>query len=534
MNLKELLNDSKFDYLIPMNKHADYNREISTVESTETPDVYSYIGDNALIITTAMYYAGKQEELIHLIENLVKKNCCGLAIKVERFLKVLDKKVIKRADELKFPIFLIPSYKTLGEVYQDVLMHIWQDTTNELVFALNSQKVFSNMLLQDQNLRGILMTLTSILKVETALIDPFGNIEYSSTNFARNFHKNDIRILTSKIPRDVKYYSDSLSNAKGESFNVGIYTMKLTAQYPYYLLLLNTEKLNYPVDSFIIDQALFSVAFTTTRDLNIEYHKLEKIESLFLSLIKLCSREDEEQILDFVHNNKLDYFTSGRTAILYFPDFSKLFPHHLHMIGYTLIYNWLSKKFDKISNYNLYPLRNENMYIIQTSEKNVNRIIEVLNKNIEILKEILDIELNIAIGPEFHSYKFQYQSYREALKTVEHGSPNAEYKHIKVSRPQDFKSLFSNINSFELTFFAQSVLGELYDAESKNYEDHRETLKRWLMNKTDVSKTAREMFIHRNTVIYRLDRCKEILNSDLTDPEELFNLEIALNLLDIK
>lgn len=533
MKLIELLNDKKFNYFVVMNEEADLDKEITTVESTETPDVYSYIGDNALIITTAMYYADKQEELILLIENLSEKNCCGLAIKVERFLKVLDNSVIERANELKFPILLIPAHKTLGEVYQDVLMHIWQDTNDELIFALNSQKVFSNMLLQDQNLRGILMTLSNILKVETALIDPFGNIEYSSSNFARAFDKNNIRSLASKIPSDVKYYSDTLENIKEEKFNVGVYTMKLTAHYPYYLLLLNTERLSYPVSSFIIDQALFSIAFTTTRELNIEYHKLEKKESLFLNLIKLCSREDEEQILEFVHSNKMDYFTSGRTIILYFPDFSKLFPSHLQIIGYTLIYNWLAKKFEKLEHYNLYPLRNEKMYIVQTSEKNISKIIDILNKNVEVLKKVLEIDINIAIGTEFHSYNFQYQSYTEALKAVEHGTENVDFQHIKISRPQDFKSLFSHINSYELTFFAQSILGDLYEADSKNYADYRDTLRKWLMNKTDVSKTAREMYIHRNTVIYRLERCKEILNSDLNDPDELFNLEIALNLLEM-
>ena len=76
-------------------------------------------------------------------------------------------------------------------------------------------------------------------------------------------------------------------------------------------------------------------------------------------------------------------------------------------------------------------------------------------------------------------------------------------------------------------------MGDLYEADSKNYADYRDTLRKWLMNKTDVSKTAREMYIHRNTVIYRLERCKEILNSDLNDPDELFNLEIALNLLEM-
>lgn len=533
MKLRDLLANEKFNYLEVMNDNADLDREIATVESTETPDVYSYIGDNALIITTAMYYADKQEELVFLLENLVEKNCCGLAIKLDRFLKVLDQKVLDKADELKFPILLIQPHKNLGEVYQDALNHIWENTNDDLVFALNSQKVFSNLLLKNQSLRGILMTLSNILKVETALIDPFGNIEYSSSSFSRNFDKNAIRKIVSKIPGDVKLYNDTLSSISKKSYNVVIYTIRLTAHYPYYLLLLNVEKLRYPVSNFIIDHALFSIAVDTTRDLNIDYHKLEKEEMQFKNLIKLCSGEDEKRILEYVQSNSMEYFPSGRTAILYFTDFSQLFPDHLQIIGYILIYNWLSKKFDKLYNYNLYPLRNEKMYIIQTGEKNITEVVETLNKYVEILKEILDIQLNIAIGPEFHSWNFQYQSFKEALKTVQFGEKYGDYPHIKTSRPQGFRALFSNLNTYEKNFFVQSILGNLYDTDNKSYVIYMETLKKWLMNRADVSKTAREMFIHRNTVIYRLDRCKEILNSDLSDPEELFNLEIALNLIDL-
>lgn len=533
MKLSDLLKNKKLNYLIPLNENGDYEREVATVESTETPDVYAYIGRNALVITTAMYYADRQGELINLIENLVQKNCCGLAIKVDRFLKKLDKQVLDRANELRFPILLIPAHITLGEVYQDILTNLWQDTKDDLVFALNSQKMFSNILLQDKGVEGILNTLSNILKVEAVLVDPFGNIEYSSKYFANSFDKNEVRQIVGSVPsKDIKYFSGTISDMDGVSHNTGIYTMRVTAQYPYYLLLLNTEKLRYPVASFIIDQAIFSVSITKTRELGTDYHKLERTESLFLNLLKLCSKEDKEAILEFVHNEKLEYFTSGRTAVLYFPNFSEMFPSHLEITGYTLIYNWLEMKFSKVDNYKLYPLRNENMYIIQTSDRQLQVIVDNIKKILDILNEVLGINLSISIGAEFLTYNYQYQSYREALKGIEHGVPYGEYDNVKVSRPQDFRALFAHISAYEIQFFSQSVLGDLYTNDSKNYVDYRETLRTWLMNKTDVSKTAREMFIHRNTAIYRLERCKEILHSDFSDPEELFNLEIALNLME--
>ena len=43
---------------------------------------------------------------------------------------------------------------------------------------------------------------------------------------------------------------------------------------------------------------------------------------------------------------------------------------------------------------------------------------------------------------------------------------------------------------------------------------------------------ARELFIQRSTFLYRLDRIKEILQSELDDPEEIFYLELSFRLLE--
>ena len=38
------------------------------------------------------------------------------------------------------------------------------------------------------------------------------------------------------------------------------------------------------------------------------------------------------------------------------------------------------------------------------------------------------------------------------------------------------------------------------------------------------------MFIHRNTVIYRIERCEEVLGMKINTPENSMNLRIALAL----
>ena len=61
MTLEKLLEDETLQDLTIINQKADLGRDVSSVESTETPDVVAYVSVNSLIITTAMVYKDDQE-----------------------------------------------------------------------------------------------------------------------------------------------------------------------------------------------------------------------------------------------------------------------------------------------------------------------------------------------------------------------------------------------------------------------------------------------------------------------------------------
>ena len=57
-----------------------------------------------------------------------------------------------------------------------------------------------------------------------------------------------------------------------------------------------------------------------------------------------------------------------------------------------------------------------------------------------------------------------------------------------------------------------------------------ETLKVWLEAERNYTKTAQTLYIHRSTLLYRIDRIKEITELDFDDPEVRFHLMISLAL----
>lgn len=72
----------------------------------------------------------------------------------------------------------------------------------------------------------------------------------------------------------------------------------------------------------------------------------------------------------------------------------------------------------------------------------------------------------------------------------------------------------------------------LKELDEKNHTEYVQTLKAYLEQHLSATQAAKELFIHRSTFLYRLERIKEILQSELDDPEELFYLELSLRLLE--
>ncbi|MGW9985807.1 DNA-binding PucR family transcriptional regulator [Staphylococcus cohnii] len=47
-------------------------------------------------------------------------------------------------------------------------------------------------------------------------------------------------------------------------------------------------------------------------------------------------------------------------------------------------------------------------------------------------------------------------------------------------------------------------------------------------NQCDITKTADKIFIHRNTVKYRINKCSNMIGTNIEDPVHSLNIRIAL------
>ena len=136
--------------------------------------------------------------------------------------------------------------------------------------------------------------------------------------------------------------------------------------------------------------------------------------------------------------------------------------------------------------------------------------------------------LAIGIGRPVDALIGLRDSYREARQALSMArrlaSPNALY----FGELNVYRLLFQLEHSPELESFCQETIGTLVEYDRAQGTDLVETLSAYFAHKGNLSQTAEALFVHRNTLLYRMERIREISGLDLDNPETRLSIQLAL------
>lgn len=94
-----------------------------------------------------------------------------------------------------------------------------------------------------------------------------------------------------------------------------------------------------------------------------------------------------------------------------------------------------------------------------------------------------------------------------------------------------YRILVDTRNRSELERFAYDLLGPLIDADRRTHAELLRTLEAVLRYNGNLRQAARELFVHYNTLRYRVARISEITGVDLASAEGRLNLQLALKIV---
>jgi purine catabolism regulator len=146
-----------------------------------------------------------------------------------------------------------------------------------------------------------------------------------------------------------------------------------------------------------------------------------------------------------------------------------------------------------------------------------------------------DFTVSIGIGQATGSVEEIARSYHEARRAVTIGKRFGKTDQvIRYDSLGAYKILFAVEGDEELDKFSSQTLGALMEYDQEKNANLIQSLSSYLANNCNNQKTADSLFIHLNTLKYRLQKIQDITGLDLNDPEERLNLQLALKVLEIK
>lgn len=540
MIIGDLLLENKLRGLSVLNSSADLNRIVVTVESTETPDVASFLPPNTLLITTGMLYKNNQEALCELIETLNELPCAGLAIKLGRFIENLNSEVIETADKLGFPLIKIPMDMTLGDVYKQALALLWKDTNEELNYALNTQKKFSNLIMRGSNTKTILNNLCMILEKPVAIISPFGDI------IEKSYGCTEIHVSEAKeIFYKYKLYENNSSfnnnnSIKKEKLNyeINYLPIKTDSDISYWLYIFNLEKdvnINTSV-TLVMEQVILILNMSLHKSFYRLFNEA-KLREDFIQMVIGDSREkilNISQILILGVKYGIKDCNNYSVIISEFNQNNKgdIVRNYQNEEYYIFIYNWLEKYI--LENYNgnvlVFSQIKDYKYIFinQGLEKITEKDMIYIHNT---LKKLMKINLEFSIGNEVTEIKSLHNSYEEAIEANINGDIK-ELEFIKYYKPKSAIELLKAIDPQQAKKFCIHNLKSLAFPEDEMILELQRTLRIYLECNCSITETSKIMFMHRNTIKYRIKKCEEILGKDFKNQKHYFHILLSLILLE--
>lgn len=151
---------------------------------------------------------------------------------------------------------------------------------------------------------------------------------------------------------------------------------------------------------------------------------------------------------------------------------------------------------------------------------------ESIQKTAEEILNALDNKTRVAYGTTVNELKDVSKSYKEATMALDVGKIFFKEKNIIAYSVLGIGRLIYQLPIPLCKMFIQ----EIFDKKSPEDFDEETltTINKFFENSLNVSETSRQLYIHRNTLVYRLDKIQKMTGLDLRIFDDAITFKIAL------
>jgi purine catabolism regulator len=156
------------------------------------------------------------------------------------------------------------------------------------------------------------------------------------------------------------------------------------------------------------------------------------------------------------------------------------------------------------------------------------RLAEAFSK--EINRQYPQSRLAIGLGQPAKDVSAWRSSYRDAVQARDLAIRLQTDTPLYIGDLGVYQLILSLNDREKLTSFCKQTLGSLLDYDMRQNADLLKTLEAFFTCHGNLSQTAEMLIVHRNTLLYRMNRINEIAEIDLNRPETRLALHLALTI----
>ncbi|MCA1648167.1 MAG: PucR family transcriptional regulator ligand-binding domain-containing protein [Chloroflexi bacterium] len=162
---------------------AGLGHAVRYVNVMEVPDIIDWVKPDELLLTTAYPLRDDRAGLADLVPRLADRGLAGLAVKPARYLEAVPQVMLAAADKLGFPVLELPPETALADIINAVLGLILNAQAQRLERSAAVHERFTAIVLRGGGLREIVQTLADLLERPAAILDAHGALLARSPTF---------------------------------------------------------------------------------------------------------------------------------------------------------------------------------------------------------------------------------------------------------------------------------------------------------------------------------------------------------------
>ncbi|MCR5083794.1 MAG: helix-turn-helix domain-containing protein [Parasporobacterium sp.] len=142
--------------------------------------------------------------------------------------------------------------------------------------------------------------------------------------------------------------------------------------------------------------------------------------------------------------------------------------------------------------------------------------------------------LNASVSRCFHSFLEVRKHFDETLIATEFGTKFKPKSHVHFYQDYVCQHIGRIVaEHYNLKDFYHPAVVEINEYDKKHKTNLLETLKEYIDHPDNPTIVSEHLFVHKNTLFYRMNKMKEIFGINLSDGEERLKIHITLKFMDL-